>query len=256
VIDPEADIAGVDGCKGGWIMVRQRPGVGLSVQVIPSFAELIRQAPAPAIVAVDMPIGLPSVSGRGGRGPEALIRPLLGMRQSSVFSIPSRAAVHACEEPFTTLDAWYEGHRRASDVARQTSDPARGVSIQAYGIFDKIRQLDAVLRADPALCERVIESHPELAFWRLNGGRPMSLPKKVNGRVHPPGMEERKALLASHGIDRQLLDARPPSGAGEDDLLDAAAMLLIAARHAKGETVSFPDPPGRDDHGIRIAIWV
>ena len=173
------------------------------------------------------------------------------MRQSSVFSIPSRAAVYACEEPFTTLEAWYEGHRRASDVARQTSDPPRGVSIQAYGIFARSGELDAVLRADPALGERVIESHPELAFWRLNGGRAMSLPKKMKGRVNPPGMEERKALLASHGIDRTLLDARPPPGAGEDDLLDAAAMLLIAARHARGETRPFPDPPGRDDHGIR-----
>lgn len=256
MIDPAADIAGVDGCKGGWIMVRQRPGAGTSVHVIRSFVELMLQTPAPAIIAVDMPIGLPSVSGRGGRGPEALIRPLLGTRQSSVFSIPSRAAVHACEEPFTTLEAWYEGHRKASAVARQTSDPPRGVSIQAYGIFDKIRRLDAVLRADPSVSERVIESHPELAFWRLNGGRPMSLPKKVKGRVNPLGMEERRALLASHGIDRRLLDARPPSGASEDDLLDAAAMLLIAARHAKGETVPFPDPPGRDDHGIRIAIWV
>ncbi len=71
----------------------------------------------------------------------------------------------------------------------------------------------------------------------------MQEPKKVKSRVHPPGMDERKALLAAHGIDRRLLDARPPAGAGEDDLLDAAAMLLIAARHARGEAVPYPDPP-------------
>ncbi len=110
----------------------------------------------------------------------------------------------------------------ASAVARQTSDPPRGVSIQAFGIFGKIRELDAALRADASLRDRVIESHPELAFWRLNGGQHMQEPKKVKSRVHPPGMDERKALLAAHGIDRRLLDARPPAGAGEDDLLDAA----------------------------------
>lgn len=255
MIDPSADIAGVDGCAGGWIMARHRPGAGVSITLHGTFEHLVEHASAPAIIAVDMPIGLPAFSSRGGRGPEALIRPLLGMRQSSVFSIPSRAAVFAWEEPFTTLEAWYEGHRRASDVARRTSDPPRGVSIQAFGIFGKIRELDAALRSDPALRERVIESHPELAFRQLNGGQAMSLPKKVKGRVNPAGMEERKALLCVHGIDRRLLDGRPPRGAGEDDLLDAAAMLLIAARHAKGETVPFPDPPGEDEHGIRIAIW-
>ena len=40
-----------------------------------------------------MPIGLPDRVGPGGRGPERAVRPLLGERQSSVFSVPSRAAV-------------------------------------------------------------------------------------------------------------------------------------------------------------------
>jgi predicted RNase H-like nuclease len=33
-------------------------------------------------------------------------------------------------------------------------------------------------------------------------------------------------------------------------------MLMIAARHARGETRPFPEPPGRDEHGIPVAIRV
>ena len=202
-----------------------------------------------------MPIGLPDFSQRGGRGPEALVRPLLGQRQSSVFSIPSRAALYADTSDFTTIEAWYEAHRRASEIAKATSDPPRGVSIQAFGIFAKIREIDALLIARPDLRARVYESHPEVAFCRLNGEKPMTLPKKVKGAVNPAGMEERKALLCRHGYEKAFLDQLPPKGAASDDFLDAAVMMLMAGRIANGQARSFPDPPLADRFGIPVAIW-
>jgi len=247
-------VAGVDGCKAGWIAVWRHPEAMPETAVFASFAKLVAFLPQDAAIAVDMPIGLPEFSARGGRGPEALVRPLLGERQSSVFSIPSRAALYADTDGFTTLDAWYEAHHRASDVARATSDPPRAVSIQAFGIFPKIRELDALLRGRPELTGRIVESHPEVAFWQLNGRRAMSLPKKIKGRVNPAGMAERKALLESKGVLRAFLDQPPPRGSAEDDFLDATAVMLIAARFARGEAVSFPDPPGRDAHGLPVAI--
>ncbi len=98
-------VAGVDGCKAGWIAMRQDPGGSPIVGVYPGFDDLLTALPSDAIVAVDMPIGLPEVSGKGGRGPEALVRPLLGQRQSSVFAIPSRAAVYADTASFSTVEA-------------------------------------------------------------------------------------------------------------------------------------------------------
>jgi predicted RNase H-like nuclease len=245
---------GVDGCPGGWIAVWQQDGGEPSVRVFPDFAALIATFPGDTIVAVDMPIGLPEFSQRGGRGPEALVRPLLGERQSSVFSIPSRAAVYAETAPFTTVAEWYAAHRRASEVAMRTSDPPRGVSIQAFGIFPKIREIDALLREQAGLKERAVESHPEVAFMRLNGGRPMSLPKKIKGMVNPVGMEERKALLCRYGYERAFLDQKAPAGAKSDDFLDAACMMLVAGRIRRGEAVSFPSPPGRDAYEIPVAI--
>jgi predicted RNase H-like nuclease len=246
---------GVDGCKAGWIAVRRDLDAAPSVRVFPSFAALLDALPADATVAVDMPIGLPDFSQRGGRGPEALVRPLLGPRQSSVFSIPSRAALYADTNDFTTIEGWYAAHRMASEMAKATSDPPRGVSIQAFGIFAKIREIDALLVARPDLRARVFESHPEVAFCQLNGGKPMTLPKKIKGAVNPAGMEERKALLCRHGYEKAFLDQPSPRGAAADDFLDAAVMMLIAGRITKGEARPFPDPPLADRFGIPVAIW-
>lgn len=248
-------VAGVDGCRAGWIAVMVAEASPPVAVVFPDFGSLLAALPADAVIAVDMPIGLPDTTAHGGRGPEALVRPLLGQRQSSVFSIPSRAAVHAGEAIFYDLERWYAGHRLASEVARATSDPPRGVSIQAYGIFAKIRELDLLLRERTDVRHRIFESHPEVAFWRLNGGKAMEKPKKVKGRVNPDGMEERRTLLARAGFDRAFLDRRPPHGAGDDDFLDACAMALVARRIADGLAVSFPSPPAQDAHGIPIAIW-
>jgi predicted RNase H-like nuclease len=78
-------IAGIDGCPGGWIAAFARGGE-VRLEILPRFADVL--AKHPAVIAVDMPIGLPERSGPGGRAAENAVRPLLGARQSSVFSVP------------------------------------------------------------------------------------------------------------------------------------------------------------------------
>ncbi len=248
---------GVDGCPAGWVAVFSRGGAAEAhCSVFPTFADLIAAMPDDAIIAVDMPIGLPDRVGHGGRGPESRIRQHLDQRQSSVFSIPSRAAVYAEPGPYADEPARIAAHRRASEIAKATSDPPRGCSIQAFGLFAKVREIDKVLRERPELRSRVIESHPELAFWQLNGGQAMSLPKKIRGAVNPDGIAERAALLVSHGFSRDFLGCKLASRVGRDDFIDACAMMLVAARHGRGETVSFPNPPLHDAFGIEVAIRV
>ncbi len=251
-------VAGVDGCRAGWVAAIALPGEPVRVAVFRGFAALLSLLPADALIAVDMPIGLPEHTLHGGRGPESLIRPLLGMRQSSVFSIPSRRAVYAAlpVDEAAPGEAWAAAHRLASAVARETSTPPRGVAIQAFGLFARIREVDALLRANAALRGRVFEAHPELAFWRLNGRRALETPKKVRNRPHPPGLEARRALLAADGCDPALLSAPPPRGAGADDVLDALAVLTVARRAAAGTVERFPEPPSADACGLPIAIHV
>jgi predicted RNase H-like nuclease len=237
-------LAGVDGCRAGWVVAFVRPAGGdVRVAVLPRFADALAAPEAPVIVAVDIPIGLPERVGHGGRAAENVIRPLLGARQSSVFSVPSRAAMAA------------EDYRQACAIALATSDPPRKISKQLFMIAPKIREVDACLLADRTAAARVFEVHPELAFWRLNGERPLDEPKKVKGRCYEPGLLLRRRLLVQAGLAAAVVNGAPPKGAGPDDLLDALACAAIARRIHAGLARPFPDPPEHDAFGLPMAIW-
>jgi predicted RNase H-like nuclease len=237
-------LAGVDGCTGGWLVAFVRPSSGEArVRIVPRFADVLAAEEQPAVVAVDMPIGLPERTGLGGRAAENCVRRLLGARQSSVFSVPSRSAIYAGE------------YREACNVALATSEPPRKVSKQLFNIAPKIREVDAALRAAPDATSRVFEVHPEVAFWRLNGEQALTEPKKVKSRCHEPGLALRRGLLIAAGLRADAVQSMPPKGAGADDLLDALACAATARRIHMGLAQPFPNPPPRDAHGLIMAIW-
>ncbi|HKD27323.1 MAG TPA: DUF429 domain-containing protein [Xanthobacteraceae bacterium] len=237
-------MAGADGCRAGWAVAF----VGSSrddirVRVVEHFRDIFAAPEQPRVVAVDIPIGLPSRIGPQGRGPERAVRTLLGNRQSSVFAVPSRKAIYA------------KDYREACRLALETSDPPKKVSKQLFMIAPKIRDVDETLRNTPSLTDRVFESHPEVAFWRLNGGQALPEPKKVKGRPFGPGLALRRTLLAAYGFTKAAIETAAPAGAAIDDLLDALACAAIAQRILARVAVPFPDPPLRDDFGLPMAIW-
>jgi predicted RNase H-like nuclease len=237
-------VAGVDGCRAGWIGVFAGAGHdGVHVRIETTFADILSAPERPRIISVDIPIGLPAHIGPQGRGPERAVRPLLGDRQSSVFAVPSRSAVYAPD------------YAAACRRALETSDPPKKVSKQLFMIAPKIREVDAVLRNAPGLAGRVYEVHPEVAFWRLNGGRALHEPKKIKGRPYEPGLVLRRDLLAGGGFSRAVTEQDAPAGAAADDLLDALACANVARRILSGTAMSFPDPPLRDEFGLPVAIW-
>jgi predicted RNase H-like nuclease len=242
--DQNAWLAGVDGCPGGWIAAFVRPQGGESrVRIVLRFADVLAAPERPEIVAVDMPVGLPDRVGAGGRAAESSVRPLLGARQSSVFSVPSRAAIYAAD------------YGEACRIAQTTSEPPRKASKQLFNIAAKIREVDEALRADPDAAGRVFEVHPELAFWRLNGERALTEPKKIKSRPYEPGLELRRGLLMAAGFTESAVSATPPKGGAADDLLDALACAAVARRIHRGLAQPFPNPPPRDAFGLAMAIW-
>jgi predicted RNase H-like nuclease len=237
-------LAGVDGCRSGWVVAFVRADLSEArVRIVPRFIDVLTAPEAPAVIAIDIPIGLPERAGRGGRAAENAVRPLLGARQSSVFSVPSRSAMAA------------EEYREACRIALLTSDPPRKVSRQLFMLAPKIREVDAALCADATLAQRVFEVHPEVAFWRLNGEAALSEPKKVKSRPYEPGLALRRKLLVGAGLPATAVGAAPPKGAGPDDLIDALACAAIARRIFNGFAQSFPDRPERDAFGLPMAIW-
>jgi len=228
-------VIGVDGCPGGWIAVRW--GGTLTHHLCPSFAEVL--ALEAQVIAVDMPIGFPQGSGRAA---ERAARAVLGERQSSVFSVPSRAAVMSAD------------YAQACAANLLNSDPPRKVSKQIFCIFPKMREIDALM--SPGLQARVFEVHPEVSFWAMNGERPLALPKKVKGKTNEAGLDLRRGLLAGAGFPLAELPAARyrRSDVGADDLLDACAAAWSARRIAGGRALRFPADPPCDARGLRMAI--
>jgi predicted RNase H-like nuclease len=180
-------------------------------------------------VAVDVPIGL---SADGRRAADYAARHLLGPRRSSVFPPPARALL--------SMEGGYWELNAASRTIRA------GISQQTYNILGKIRDADSAMA--PALQTRVTESHPEVAFWALNGGQPLAHNKK-----RPEGRAQRLSLLESvYGEPAKKLT--PPKGAGWDDLYDAAALAWTASRVAFGVERRLPEAPEVDAKGLRMEI--
>jgi predicted RNase H-like nuclease len=237
-------VMGIDGCRAGWVATIRPLAGGAAERIVTHDLAVLLGLPDLAAIAIDMPIGLPERIGPEGRGPEKALRPRLGPRQSSVFAVPSRAAVYA------------EDYAEASRLSLMTSEPPRKVSKQCFFLFPKMREIDGLLRANAIWAERVHECHPEGAFMAMNGGQPLAHPKKVKGQVHRLGIEERTRLLMDRAAFPPDFLQAIPKGAGWDDCLDSAACAWSAARIVRGEAMAFPENSVCDAHGLRMVIRV
>lgn len=223
-------VAGIDGCRSGWAVVAGPSARRASCQIVPSPEALDRFR---GILAIDMPMGFPD---EGTRACEMLARERLPTtRKSSVFPVPPRAALNAA----TFEDALAIAHAKSG----------RGISKQSFNLFPKMRELDAWIRARK---RRAYEAHPELAFARLAKNRALA-PKRT-----PEGRAARMRLLRAEGFTEleEWIERFPRSRAQPDDILDAAALWLTAARIRDGEAESLPARAPRDAYGIAMRIWV
>jgi predicted RNase H-like nuclease len=239
-------VAGVDGCRAGWVVVLTPTAcvdgaARAEVAVARDFRGVLDLTRGARIVGVDMPMGLLDAAAPGGRECDRRARRLLGWpRACSVFSPPVRDALSR------------PSYRRALSANRASSAARLGISIECFGLFPRLREVDEALTADHALAERVTEIHPELSFRALAGGA-MGLgePKRS-----PRGLSRRVALLRPvfPCLTRAL--KHRVAGVAADDLLDALAVAWSAARVARDSAVCLPSRPApRDARGLPMAIW-
>jgi predicted RNase H-like nuclease len=225
-------VAGVDGCGSGWLAVVQGDR-GMEARIVPHLEKLLDTLPD-VLIGIDIPIGLPN---QGSRTCDVLARKLLGRpRQSSVFPAPIRACLKEGNHP--TL----------SSLHRSTD--GRGLTIQAFHLLPKIRQVDVLLRR-LGLCDRIREVHPEVSFALWNGGQPMRFNKKK-----PEGRRERESLIEREwpGERERLARALRGGGFAADDLNDAFAALWSARRIAAGNARPLPEETHLDSTGLPMRI--
>lgn len=227
-------VAGVDGCRAGWVVV----SVGLTrraalqVAVHTSFADVRDWAEAEAIeaVAVDMPIGLPV---DGQRQADTQARALLGPRRSSLFPTPAHAVLGAAD--------WSDAQMRSRLAS------GKGISKQAFYLMPKVAEVRSVIA--PADQPRFSEVHPETSFAVMSG-------QVLHTKKTPRGLAERTELVGAHlgSLGDLLLDV--PTGCAADDILDACAAAWTARRMAKGQVTVLGQPDRRDPDGYRLTITV
>jgi len=236
---------GVDGCPGGWIAAIVSTGsIHWHRAAVGDFAGLIGtclpDSDVPAVLAVDMPIGLME---RGWRDCDLHAKAALGAAGARVFLTPPREIVQL--GPTVPNE---QVQRRCRELT------GKGISRQALALAPRILEVDRCL-PDP----RIVEAHPELSFAALAG-------RVLASKHGAAGIEERIAVLDAHwlastemgdivssGGTANILDNRP-SGVPVVDALDALAVTWTALRHLRAASHSTPEHPPSDRRGIPMAI--
>ena len=218
-------IAGVDGCRDGWIIVSEISDGLTTIEVASDFQQILHRD----LVVVDIPIGLLE---KGIRLADQEARRLLGRRGCCVFTAPLRPML-------TCLD--YDEARNC-----RLGIEGKALTKQAWAIIPKIIEVDRLLT--PESQSRVKEGHPEVSFAQLNGGKALTLSKHCE-----EGRCERLALLRKHfsGLASELQKHTQIA----EDLIDACVMLWTARRVRDGHAVALPERAPRDIRGLLMQIW-
>jgi predicted RNase H-like nuclease len=230
-------LCGVDGFKEKWRAVLGNFATG-EVRLMDSSLSVILDLPErPAIIAIDVPIGLPGVTLPGGRICDRLARRLLGPRHRSVFSPIGRMCLQT------------NNREKASQLSIDRG--GIGIGVQSWGLAKKLLEIDRLMT--PAEQRIVREVHPEVSFCEMNGGEPLIQRKKT-----PDGERQRVSALKRGGFPESFLSPLRTLRSGRDDFLDACAALWTAERIYRGTTAKRIPSAGESEHderGLDMAIW-
>ena len=227
---------GVDGCRGGWIAAVLDHG-DMQLKRYKYISSVVEEYPSFDAFLIDMAIGLRN--SKEQERPDDEARKELGPKGSSVFPIPSRDAVYADGE----------------EAQKQANIRTLGKSLakQSIAIIPKIRELDIFLNDHPEYKNKILESHPEVDFARLNGAVLMSR------KQEEPGPSQRKAVL-SEFLDKKdlygMYDNAKELGCKQDDLIDAICLAVTGALYAHGQYETIPAEPMQDEKELHMQLIV
>ena len=202
---------GIDGCKYGWICA-QLKNEAISLKLIEHIHEVKNLNSE--LIFIDIPIGIGDQF--NSRTIDFKLRKLLSKkRKSSVFTPPIREALEA------------PTYQLGNQINKSIS--GKGISIQAWNIGYKIKEVNQFLSQNRSYQNKMSESHPELCFELLNNG-PLHHSKKTL-----MGMEERINIINSY-INISFQEIRDfakfckSDKAKMDDIIDAVVLSLSAMR--------------------------
>ncbi|MDX1672170.1 MAG: DUF429 domain-containing protein [Balneolaceae bacterium] len=229
---------GIDGCQAGWIAISlDEDNAGYWLQE--SDEELKETIEDFDRVFIDVPIGLEDEN--YVRECDRQLRERLGPDyKASVFNPPIRPALHAPTYAEASMESY--------------ESTGKKISIQAWNIAPNIRTVDRFLQNHKEFREKVFESHPELLFQILNGGKSI-LQKKETKK----GLRHRLDLIKKHSqyaddFFRDIKEEYRRNQVDEDDIVDAMALALFSNWSVGQELKTIPEDPPEDSTGLPMAI--
>jgi len=233
---PNHIYVGIDSCRKGWCYTSSTDRSGCETGVVPDIASIWRNFDKAALILIDIPIGLPSITHRTC---DIRARKYLGPgKTSSVFPPPCREALYAK----TYEEACEINHRILNKM----------ISRQAWAIAPKIREVDEFLKSHPEAKKKIRETHPEVCFRAL-GATPL-----IHSKKSKQGFSERLAVLCRYlpEAEKTINDALSRfrrKDVKPDDMLDSMA-AAVTAKFENSRLGTLPDNPETDSTGLPMEI--
>lgn len=235
-LDSSYQCVGIDACKGKWVAVAISDR-GFEVQKYETIADICERYPDCHYMLIDIPVGLRDHQEQ--LRPDALVKRLLGPKSASIFEVPCRKAVYA-----TTKEA-----ARAINIEVL----GKSLSEQSIGFSKAIRQVDEFLISHETWKNKILESHPEFCFMKLNKGKPIHEKKTTF-----EGQERRLEVLETYYpkardvMETFLHDV--PSRKKVDDVIDALCLAIMGKLMLENGIQTIPELPEKDANGIEMKI--
>ena len=235
-----AKYVGLDWASNGWFGVILDDGEW-ETEVFPSVWSVWKYHSDAAQILIGASIGLPADARRAC---DVEARRALGSHGASVLYTPVRDAVYC----------------RTLDEAKAVNEAAADFSIQnqAWSTVPRVREVDEFLDMYPSARDRLVETHPEVCFYALNGRQPLAESIRTAA-----GIRRRTELLADEyplageicdaAIERYTTPDYAPSVGGAGDVVDAVVAAVTARRGPEGWT-TLPEAPPTDDRGLPMRI--
>ena len=230
----ECFVVGIDWMKPFWLAAEIR-GDEISIRKLLNIAEINNYYLNADAVLIDIPVGLPENAEENAVRPDHEARNYLPTdRKPTIFPVPCRQAVYIAEY----AEASAENKRVLGKKLSSTS----------HGFSKMIHQVDEFLAGDNYWQNRLVESHPEVAFQKLNVDKGLQHSKHTEA-----GIRERIAILQQYGVDLTPLFAEFNLKQYED-VLDALCLAVSARFGCENGFHTIPQLPACDSRGLKMQM--
>lgn len=224
---------GIDGCKVGWLFISFDEG-NERWEVLETKEQLEEILLETDRTFIDMPIGLEDEEYT--RECDALMRKEVGGNySSSIFSPPIRPALAA------------PSYVEANMISYEFTE--KKLSLQSWNITPKIQIIDDLLTDHSSLSEKVLESHPEHLFMKLNDGEIFQKKNLKKGIKHRLGLIEEEEPIVDDFF-RDIKEEYRRSEVAEDDIVDAMVLALYAKWSKERPLKTIPSEVEKDSKGF------